>query len=328
MQTDRRAPNTALTPDPQLLTRLAWECRWMDRARSQTLAEQVLEITEAQSDEHALARASALRTLAWQAKWRGDFEATASFCLQAKQRVDPTAARAILVDVYSLLGVIHYSAGRRDFAGRMVQRGLNLLDESVPAEGHVDIHITRSTILRYRGRMEEARQALEVAWDHASGAEKARVEHNIARAHIHDSAAAKAAQHAETALELGRRFNSRVILPYALEVLGAALIQQGAADKALPHLEEGLALARTEGDRRACCQILKESGHAHHLLGNPQGALDHLTEGQAIAKEMGYPLWLTAFSEALGAIYEEAGEYQKAALAYKEVVALQNAIRD
>jgi tetratricopeptide (TPR) repeat protein len=301
----------------------------MDRERSQALAEQVLDITDPhQATAQKLPRASALRTLAWQAKWRGDFENSASYCLQAKQRVDPNAARGILVDVYSLLGVIHYSSGRRDFAGRMVHRGLSLLDDSVPAEAHVDIYVTRSTILRYRGRIEEARQALEIAWDYASGAEKARVEHNIARAHSHDGAAAKALEHAEIAVKLGRRYNSRVILPYALEVLGTALIKQDTPAEALPYLEEGLALARSEGDRRACCQLLKESGHAHRLLGQTGTALAHLTEGRAIAQEMGYPLWLKAFSETLGGLYEDTGDFEKAATAYKEVVALQNAVRD
>jgi len=315
-------------PDPQLLTRLAWECRWMDRRRSTELAHQVLDITETQQEAGLTPRASALRTVAWQAKWRGDFENAASLCLQAKRRGAPTVARAVLVDVYSLLGVIHYSAGRRDFAGRMVNRGLDLLDSSVPAEQHVDINVTKATILRYRGRMEEARHALETALDHAEGAERARVEHNIARALSHDGNRAKASEHAETSVRLARKFGSRVILPYALEVLGTALTDLETPEEALPCLEEGLALARSEGDRRAACQILKEAGRAHLALGNRDKALDLLTQGQTIAKEMGYPLWVKAFSETLGELYENAGDFRKAATAYKEAITLQNAIRD
>lgn len=300
----------------------------MDRVRSTELAQQALAITEPQQDAGHPPRASALRTLAWQAKWRGDFEASASYCLQAKQRVDPSTARAVLVDVYSLLGVIHYSAGRRDFAGRMVKRGLDLLDSTVPAEQHVDINVTRSTVLRYRGRMEEARQALEIAFTHAEGAERARVEHNVARAHTHDRNIGQAAEHAESAVTLARRYNSRVLLPYALEVLGAALTNLDTPAEALPYLEEGLALAESEGDRRACCQILKEIGRTHLALGHRDQALDLLTRGQAVAKEMGYPLWLKSFSETLGALYEETGDFERAATAYKEVVTLQNAVRD
>jgi tetratricopeptide (TPR) repeat protein len=300
----------------------------MDRHRSTSLSQRVLDITDPEGDTSRVARASALRTLAWQAKWRGDFEGSASYCLQAKQGVDASLAPAILVDVYSLLGVIHYSSGRRDFAARMVSRGLSLLSESVPAEGHVDLHTTRSTILRYRGRREEARHALEIARQHAKGAEHARVEHMIARAHIHDGAPVEAEHHAQTALDLARRYNSRVILPYALEVLGTALLQQDQAEQALPFLEEGLALARTEDDRRACCQILRELGRVQQKRGNTALALSHLIEGHRIAADMGYPLWLKSFSETLGALYEDAGEYRKAATAYKEVVALQNAVRD
>lgn len=281
-----------------------------------------------QSDADPLARACALRTLAWQAKWRGDFESTAALCLRAKQGVDRQAARHILVDVYSLLGVVHYSSGRRDFASRMVQRGFDLLNERVPAEAQVDLHTTYATILRYRGRTNEARHALQTALDLSTGCERARVEHNIARGQNHDGDFNDAAKRAESALDLARESGNRVILPYTLEVLGTAYIAQERFDDAIAALDEGLVVAQEDNDRRAACQILNQSGIAHQRVGSSDIAYDLLLKGQAIARDMRYPIWIKSFSHSLAEVHEARGDYERATEAYKEVVTLQNAMRD
>ena len=316
------------SPNPQLLTRLAWEGRWGNRTRSIRFAQQALDLIREQPDADPLARSCALRTLGWQAKWRGDFEATAAHCLQAKQGVDRQAARHILVDVYSLLGVVHYSSGRRDFASRMVQRGFDLLNEQVPDEARVDLHTTHATILRYRGRSKEARHAMQAALDLAKGCERARVEHSIARGLNHDGHFEDAAERAEASLDLARQFGNRVILPYALEVLGTSYLAQGRYDEAIAVLDEGLVTAQEDNDRRAACQILNQSGIAHQRVGASDIAYELLVEGQAIARDMRYPIWIKSFSHSLAEVHEARGDYERATEAYKEVVTLQNAMRD
>lgn len=328
MQRTDRVPSEARVPDPRLLTRLAWECRWTDRVRSEELARQALALVEQQTSGDLLARCSALRTLAWQAKWRGDFEKTASYCLQAKQGMDRQIAKHLLVDVFSLLGVVHYSAGRRDFASRMVRRGFELVDDTIPDETMVDLYITQSTIQRYRGRVEESRHALENALNLAKGAERARVEHNYARALHYETEYDEAAARAEQALALARQFKSRVILPYTHEVLSAAYIALDRPVEALPHLEEGLDVARTDGDQRAICQLLHQLGIAQHKRGEMDYASAALTEGQRIAQSIGYPIWVARFTEALAQFHEARGEFQKAATAYKEVVRIKDSMRD
>ncbi len=328
MQRTDSAPSQSRVPDPKLLTRLAWECRWTDRVRSAELARQALALVEQQTSYDAVDRCSALRTLAWQAKWRGDFEQTTSYCLQAKQGMDRQIAKHLLVDVFSLLGVVHYSAGRRDFASRMVRRGFDLVDDTIPDEALVDLYITQSTIQRYRGRIEESRHALENALQLSKGAERARVEHNIARTLNYERDYVQALERAEESLALARQFKNRIILPYTLEVLSAAQIALDRPVDALPHLEEGLEIAQADGDQRAACQLLHQLGIAQQKRGEMGHACEALTEGQRIAQAIGYPIWLTRFTEARAQLYEAEGEFQKAASAYKEVVRLKDSMRD
>lgn len=292
------------------------------------MAEQALALVDQQVNTDVLARSSAFRTLAWQAKWRGDFDSTAKFCTKAKQRVDRMTARHVLVDVYSLLGVVHYSAGRRDFAARMVQRGFDILDDTVPAEAHVDLYTTHATILRYRERMGEAKDALQTALELAVGAERARVEHNIARAINHDGNFSEGLERAENALSLARRYGNRVLLPYALEVLSTSLTGLDREREALTFLEEGLAVALADDDRRAECQLLKQLGVAQRNLGFEDDACKTLQRGRAIAQEMGYPLWHQSFALCLAELYEKRADFKAAAEAYKAVVNLMRATRD
>ncbi|MEM1077889.1 MAG: hypothetical protein AAGI09_05115 [Pseudomonadota bacterium] len=296
--------------------------------RSAELAQQALALVDQQTSHDALARCSALRTLGWQAKWRGDFEQTTSYCLQAKQGMDRLVAKHLLVDVFSLLGVVHYSAGRRDFASRMVRRGFDLVDDTIPDEALVDLYTTQSTIQRYRGRIEESRHALENALELAKGAERARVEHNIARTMNYEYKYVQAAERAEESLALARQYKNRIILPYTLEVLSAAYIALDRPVDALPHLEEGLEIAQTDRDQRAACQLLHQLGIAQRKRGEMRHASEALIEGQRIAQSIGYPIWLTRFTEARAQLYEAEGEFQKAASAYKEVVRLKDSMRD
>jgi tetratricopeptide (TPR) repeat protein len=192
----------------------------------------------------------------------------------------------------------------------------------------VDLYVTQATILRYRGRTEESRHALHTARDHAVGAERARVEHNIARSLNHDGEFEEAATTAQLSLDLTREHGARVLLPYALEVLATAYIGLKRTEAALPLLAEALDAAQADCDRRATCQVLNQSGNAQMLLQDWAAAHDLLNRGYVIARAMGYPLWMKSFSQSLAQVHEARGDFQSATEAYKDVVRLQNAMRD
>lgn len=314
--------------DPRFLSVLAWNKRWTDRAACRALAQRALDLGSADDPACSPIAAASLRTLAWQAKWRGDFDATAAFCMRAKKRAGRTEARHVLAEIYSLLGVVHYSAGRRDIAAKVVRRGFDLLDASAPAETHVDLCVTRSTILRYRGRLTEAREVLETARAHAEGTEIARVDHNTARMLNHEGAYAEAAVMARASLDRAQAAGARVLLPYVHEVLGTALIRLGDLEEAAETLGLGLGYARADADLRAQCQILNQAGIAASRMNRPAEARDALTEGFALANRMGYSLWKRAFAVALGGLHEDQGDFRAATSAYKTALELQEKIRD
>ncbi|WP_425093001.1 hypothetical protein [Tropicimonas sp. S265A] len=315
-------------PDPKFLAIMAWNQRWTERQKSCALAEQAKALSSTDGQQDRATIASALRTLAWQAKWRGDFDTTAQLCMRGKRYASRTSSPYILADLYSLLGVVHYSAGRRDIASNMVKRGFELLDAGAPPETRVDLLVTRSTVLRYRGRLSEARGALASARDLAEGIESARVEHNYARMLNHEGAHAEAAMLGEKALAVAESAQAAVLLPYIYEVLGTSLIALDSLERAVVILEKGLDVARAGHDLRAQCQILNQYGIAAKKLGDIDAATKALSDGIGLATEMGYSLWKRAFAVALGELYETQGAYRDAAEAYKTALELQENIRD
>jgi tetratricopeptide (TPR) repeat protein len=315
-------------PDPRFLSIMAWNLRWSARNKSCALAEQAVSLSPPDSPTNKVTAACALRTLAWQAKWRGDFDTTATLCMRAKRLATKAPAPYILADVLSLLGVVHYSAGRRDIASTMVARGLDLLDPHAPAETHVDLLVTRSTILRYRGRLPEAHAVLAEAMEHAIGPEAARVAHNRARLLNHESAFAEAAVLADGALDTAKAFDAAVLLPYVYEVLGTAQTALGEPEKARQTLDMGLKAAQSGKDLRAQCQILNQVGIAARACGDTENAALALSAGVSLATKMGYSLWKRSFLVALGELHDDAGNYREAMEAYKAALELQEKVRD
>lgn len=294
--------NVAYTTDPEFINRKAWAIRWSDRQESSTLAQRVLD----QGSESSAA-GRALRTLAWQAKWVGDFDDSEGRCLHALQHLNADRDAAVLADVHGVLAVIRYSRGRRDLARDSVDTGFALLGSGGPAETRIDLLCSLATINRYAKRNRDALDALQVALDLATGVELARVHHNLARALIHMTRTDEGLIEANLAVSHAREHTNRVILPYALELIGAGHHAQGKHDLALDALTEAEAIAQQDRDSRACCQILYQISLVHEATGAPEQALTTAIRGLALSRQVHYPLWEKNFLELIARLHEAQG---------------------
>lgn len=222
-----------------------------------------------------------------------------------------------LADVESILGVVYYSRDRRDMARSAVARGFELLEHEDNVESRIDLINTEATIQRYMGHPDRSVEMLNEAMGMASLLERARVLHNMARHQLAMGQLGRALSAAMTSVVLARTQVNQVVLPYALEVLGAIQAREGRHDRARDSLTEGLALARADGDRRAECQILHQAGALACATGRPGEAITLLNEGILVARKIGYPLWEQNLLRDLAAAHEADGNLAMALDSYK-----------
>lgn len=310
------SPGAALpNSDPRLLNRLAWVKRWSESATSVEYANLALNASAGLNGQmRRTARAHAFRTLAWQARWRGDFAEAQKFGLSAEGEVSESEDTILRADVYAILAVVHYSRGRLDLAVCATDRGFKILeeiDDKAACDAMIDLLIARATVHRLAGNMARAGLSLNKARDLAQGHDLARVEHEIARLLLAQRDVEAAMRHAEAALEQAMQSGNQVVLPYAQEVAAACGVKLGAVARAEDLLSDAAMRATEHGDRRARCQVLYEHGNLEFERDNMKTALDLYQRGRAIAKEIGYSLWEKRFCLQLAMVHEGLGDLKR-----------------
>lgn len=304
-----------MTADPGLLNRLAWNLRWSDRARSVSLSKAALRLLTVQRDS-CIETAQARRTLAWQAKWRGDFDDAVKNVSICERLASESDAPDVLGQCYAIEGVVHYSRHRLDLARDVTERGLGLSD--ISDNTRVDLLVTMATIQRYSGHGGKSGLTLMRAREISKAADLARVEHNLARWMLLEGDAAGALRHARLSVKLSEEHKNRVILPYALEIAGSAAAAVGYSREAVGHFSRGVELALKDEDLRVLCQLLEANASFEMSRGHADRALDLLNHGAGIARGLSYPLWQQRFALSMARAHEEKGDLAAALAHHKE----------
>lgn len=310
-------------PQMSVLNRAAWYSRWRDRAGSTEMAQQIRSAASAGNAKAQAVLGDALRTLAWQAKWLGQFRLAETYCLEAERQLAPLAKPlAALVDVYAIHCIIAYS--RNDFIGarEFIDMARRMLADTMPVETRLDVMASEALLLRHTGQADDALSLIGEAYALASGAEAARLAHNRARLLNQLDRHVEALAAGQEAMELSRTHRNRVVFPYACEVYGDACRRNGLFDEARQALAEGYACAESDGDQRANCQILEQQAMLALDEGDAEAALSLLRRGLAISERINYPLWRRNFLHTLAQQYEQRGETEEALAAYKSLLAM------
>lgn len=297
---------TGTRADLALIDRLAWDIRWSNRARSTALAESALRMTRDSGRRADLeSRAAACRVLAWQAKWRGDFDAVDQFCSQGACLSHHADRPDILADVLSVRAVVTYSRGDLARSAQLLgeaEAGVDLKDRR---DTQVDLISTRANIFRYAGEQDDAHAAAMQALSLADGPDQARMHHNIARLCLGQGDVSCAIGHAIQGLHAAHKYDNRVILPYVYEVLGFGYAALEKPETAWKYLQDGARIAREDDDQRAEAQLWLAIGNLLLDSGAYKAAISALWSGLRIAKSMRYQLWEQQFTAKLRGAYHE-----------------------
>ena len=94
--------------DPALLNRIAWARRWSERDTSVQYAEEARKkAVDGSGKRSRTQHGHALRTLGWQAVWRGELDEAMDFCLRAESFLPESTFKEVRASIYSVLAVVY-----------------------------------------------------------------------------------------------------------------------------------------------------------------------------------------------------------------------------
>jgi diguanylate cyclase (GGDEF)-like protein len=296
-----------------------WAERWDDCARCYAAADELLAVCEER--DHPVLTASCLRTLAWCARWKGDFLESRTYARRAIRMLGRADAPDVAAALHSVLAQVEFCLGDPARAIACSEKGLALIERTSPGESHIDLYSTQAALFRYQGQTEQAHACLEHALGIAVGRfphDEIRVMCNLARlqAQLGDLPAARIT--AESACRRAPDSESYLLRGYIHELLGSVCLLQDDLPTARQHIEAGLQLALDRGDRRLECEIRGAVAAYHAASGDLARALDVARAGLRVAEQLQFRLWEIMYLEQISELHEKLGEYSQALTVFKK----------
>lgn len=292
--------------------------RWRDCRASESYAAQAL--VDAGSAERGYREAGrALRTLAWQAKWRGDLTKSMNYCTRALDFLEKSGGWVEMSEVYSILGVIHIGHVRMDLSEDAVTAGYTCLEHQDCIDARVDLMTTEAFVHIQQNRVECGFHTLEQAEKLAEGMQITRLPQNFARLLMYCGDHADAEAYSMRGIEICKKAGNRVVLPYMHEILGNALTERADWSAAKQVFRAGIDAAHSDGDLRAKCQLFQRMGHLLLKTGAYEEARDALRYAARIAQVLGYHLVEVQVQRELAEVHEAMGDTQAALAAMNAV---------
>ena len=300
--------------DPALINRIAWARRWTDRDASTEYAICALQTAkDGQGRRSRKEQGFALRTLAWQARWRGEFDACFEYSLKAETLMSETEHPATRASIYACLGMVHFVRNRLDLAISAVDRGLwlvrDLTDVHTNAE-QVNLYTTRAMIHEQSGARARAGMTLSRARDLAGPEELPLLEQVTANWFLRHNDVERALRHAKIAQKQAEDTENRIILPYVHAVAGSCYALKQRDIDAVFHFNNGFKLAESDQDLRALCYLNLSRAKFELKRNETEKARELLLAGSAIAKKQNLPLLQKEIALALADTFETLGQYK------------------
>ena len=313
-KTTSRVKSELPAGDPALINRIAWARRWTDRDASTEYAINALETAkDGRGRRSRKEQGYALRTLAWQARWRGEFDACLDYSLKAESFLSETENPVTRASIYASLGMVHFVRSRLDLAMSAIDRGLWLVRDMADDQTtsvQANLYAVRAMIQQQNGDRARAGTTLSRARELAGPEDLPMVEQITANWLLRHNETDRALEHALAAQKQAEAAENRIILPYVHAVSGLCYARKKNTIEAVSHFSAGMALAEADQDKRALCYLNLSRAQFELLRGELETARPLLQEAALIAKKQTLPLMRKEIALALAETFEKLGQYK------------------
>lgn len=297
-----------------MMNRIAWARRWTDRDASTGYAINALETAQdGQGRRSRKEQGYALRTLAWHARWRGEFDACLEYSLKAESFLSETEHPATRGSIYASLGMVHFVRSRMDLAISAIERGLWLVQEmsdEQTASVQTNLYAVLALIQQQGGERARAGMTLSRARELAGAEDLPLIEQITANWLLRYNELERALETALDAQRQAEAVENQLILPYIHAVAGSCHARKKNEIEAVSHFNEGMRMAEKDQDQRALCYLNLSRARFELMRGETESARTLLLAGASIAKRQNLPLMRKDIALALAETFEALGQFK------------------
>jgi len=254
--------------------------------------------------------------LAWLERWSGHYDAAMKLTEAAFSQMSPDQDREGWSELLVIKSVCVYSLGELSLADEILGESLEILGSAVHGKAGIEPLTVLANMCTYYNDYDKAQRKLQDAMAIADKLgrdfERAHILQTLSRAELRNGRTTEAVATAEACLQQCLEHRNAVNLPYAYEVLGAALVEAGALREARHAARKGLAAAQFSQDHRVACHLYYVVGLSYFEAQRFDEARAELENGLLNAAGADYNHWTRNFYLKLSQTHEALEEHRTA----------------
>ncbi|MHA7773450.1 diguanylate cyclase domain-containing protein [Roseibium sp. M-1] len=265
--------------------------------------------------------------LAWLERWAGHFDAAARLADEAFRMMDPKSDPEGWSELLVIKSVCVYSLGELSLADEILGESLEILGPAAHSRAGIEPLTVLANMCAYYHDYDKARSKLDEAMAIADKLglvfEHSHILQTLSRTELRCGSLDAAVTAARSCLEDALKHRNAVNLPYAYEVLGAALVETGELKQARDCARQGLKSAQFSQDHRVACHLYYVLGLGLFQEQRYDEARKELEHGLLNATAADYHHWTRNFFYKLSQTHEALEEHRSALGYLKAYVELQ-----
>lgn len=265
--------------------------------------------------------------LAWHERWSGHYDAAQKLCDEAFAHMNPDLDPEGWSELLVIKSVCAYSLGELSLADEILGESFDVLGPAVHGPAGIEPLTVLANMCAYYNDYDKAlsklHDAMALADKLGRDFERAHILQTLSRAELRNGKAEAAVEAARACLDQSLANRNAVNLPYAYEVLGAALVATGALKEARVCARKGLKAAQFSQDHRVACHLYFVLGLSYLEDKRYDEARAELENGLLNAAGSDYNHWTRNFYEKLSETHEALEEHRTALGYLKAYVDLQ-----
>ncbi|MEE4012634.1 diguanylate cyclase [Roseibium sp. FZY0029] len=265
--------------------------------------------------------------LAWLERWSGHFDAAAKLADEAFSMMDPKQDPEGWSELLVIKSVCVYSLGELSKADAILGESLEILGAGAHGPAGIEPLTVLANMCAYYHDYEKAQSKLQEAMSIADRLglvyERSHILQTLSRTELRCGTVEAAVDAAKACLADALEHRNAVNLPYAYEVLGAALVEAGSLEEARRCAAKGLAASQFSQDQRVACHLYYVLGLSLFEEKRFDEARAELENGLLNAAGADYNHWMRSFYLKLSQTHEALEEHRSALDYLKAYVTLQ-----